>query len=78
MTRTEALVEAKRRWGVEASIHMLFSTTGFLWWKRDVRTCAVSSESMFSSCATYGGYGPTWEASFADADRRAQEARDEG
>lgn len=61
MTRAEALEEARRRWGPEA----------------DVRQGIVENYLNHAVCGPRGlmGAGDSWEAAFADADRREQEAK---
>lgn len=62
MTRTEALEEARRRWGPEADVRL-----GVL----------VGQWINHVVCGPRGlmGNGKTWEAAFADADRREKEAK---
>ena len=59
MTRSEALAEARRRWGDGYFAATDGLGTPCLW-----RNAGISFES---ECI---GFGSTWEAAFADADRR--------
>jgi len=64
VTRAEALAEAQRRWGLRAK----------LWNRTDPRykgRFRVGRE-LREYCGEVMGSGPSWEAAFADADRRAQ------
>lgn len=61
MTQQEAMDEAKRRWGSRAYTSQDYTRT-------------IEPEAVFyvGDLATYAiGNGRTWEAAFADADRRA-------
>lgn len=66
MTRAEAEAEARRRWGPTAAAQendTHYDAQGL------ATRCRVCRHLHFGAVAD--GVGPTWEAAFADADRRA-------
>lgn len=66
MTQQEALEEARRRWGPEAvAIHYDLRSD-------DHHSFEVNSDPYSPKPLAYGT-GASWEAAFADADRRANE-----
>ena len=82
MTQAEALAEAQRRWGqggfVDARIRLGYGcrenvecvvyTVGD---SRDVYQAANERQAEIDGCEEYPmGQGDSWEAAFADADRR--------
>ena len=64
MTQQEAYQEACRRWGPKASVGCDISNKRKPW-------CYVFSECSEEIEDPCEGQGQTWEAAFADADRRA-------
>ena len=64
MTRTEALTEARRRWGREAYVHDAHSE-----YYTALSVGAHGGHPIIKGC------GSDWEAAFADADRHQQEAK---
>lgn len=65
MTRDEALVEARRRWGPAAFVRIKLTTDG----------CEVGWLSG-SHIRAIEGSGLTWEDAFADADLQAEADND--
>lgn len=62
MTQDEALQEARRRWGDNAKAYQI----------RPTSQCRVGSlNTKPITYLTEHGIGDSWEAAFADADRRA-------
>jgi len=62
VTQEQALAEARQRWGVMSQV----VKRGDFWKGKD--KCFVRSARWSRQ-----GSGPTWEAAFADADRRQKE-----
>lgn len=71
MTRTEALAEAQRRWGTSGEVNTLTEP-------RSMREVGDSPLSLYEVGILEGGggdwdvrgSGDSWEAAFADADRK--------
>lgn len=63
MSRDEAIAEARRRWG----------ESGF------INKTKIACKPVYEVCGGWGlehyGSGPSWEAAFTDADRRADASR---
>ena len=72
MTRAEALAEAQRRWGSYGDAPHSYAPATAYW-----IPCADDTETFYvgtlkaDGSADVKGSGDSWEAAFADADRRA-------
>lgn len=68
MTRDEAFTEATRRWSApDATIGTIAGP--YLEHSRGLSQCQVGVVGAFGGFIVRG-FGPSWEAAFADADRR--------
>ena len=63
MTRAEALAESRKRW----------PDGGTAWQRWQTSDHSEPAVKCVGPAYIVRGMGPTWEAAFADADRRAQE-----
>ena len=72
MTKRDALAEARRRWGFLGSV-WYYPKCSHSFHFRVGTTRRAGPDRLLVDCKVKG-IGGTWEAAFADADRREKEA----
>ena len=65
MTRAEALAEARKRWGSDATVEASRYDGPLVYYVGEI------APTLTSSIRTKWGEGESWKAAFRDADRRS-------